>query len=141
MNTPLLDTEVILSDPKNDFLKIAETLTRIGIQKGSTITQVAYILHKRGRYFIIHSEQLKQLDIDVHEDDLELLEKDLNHLKKVLALLNYWSLASPVKPLKNVPQGLDGLAIINCHDKDKWNLISPCDIGKIKKIDKEPALY
>ncbi len=126
--------EVDIKDPKN-FLKIRETLTRIGIasSKDSTLYQSCHILHKRGEYAILHFKELFILDGKIQEtiiDDDDYVRRDT-----IVKLLEKWELLN-IKDVNfsstNLP--LSEIKIISFKDKDKWNLVPKYTIGQ-KKSD------
>jgi hypothetical protein len=118
-----------------DFLKIRETLTRIGtVSQNNVLTQVAYILHKRGRYVIAHHNELRHLD----GEDAVFSETDLAIRNTVAVLLEDWGLLELVEDEKaEFPRAsLSQVRIIPFKEKKAWTLVSPYDIGK-KRIDIE----
>ncbi len=118
--------EVILKKP-DDFLKVCETLTRMGISsfKSKSLFQSCHLLHKKGRYFIVHFKQLFMLDDKLSD----ISDEDLRRTKYVAWLLSNWGLVELVNPME--PVVLDGLTltIIPHKDKDKWKLIQKYTIG------------
>ena len=127
---PLHMVEVILYEPE-DFLKIKETLTRIGVasRKDNRLYQSCHILHKQGRYFIVHFKELFLLD----GKPSNLIENDLERRNSIVTLLSDWGLVSIVdeaKVQKTAP--LRQIKIISHKDKNNWELCSKYSIG-IKK--------
>lgn len=113
----------------DDFLKIKETLTRIGVSssKNKILYQSCHILHKRGRYFIIHFKQLFILDGKASNLD----DADIARRNTIANLLAEWNLltildkeraASPLAPINQIK-------IISYKDKDSWELVQKYTIG------------
>jgi hypothetical protein len=125
----LVDTfiEVKLKNDE-DFLKIKETLTRIGIasKKEKKLYQSCHILHKQGRYFIVHFKELFALDGKV----TDFTEEDKLRRNAITLLLHEWGLVSIVgtQELQSAP--LSQIKILPFKDKKDWNLISKYSIGK-----------
>jgi len=122
--------EITLPD-QQDFLKIRETLTRIGVEsrKNKTLYQSCHILHKQGRYAIIHFKELFLLD-GKHAD---LCENDVERRNTIVRLLREWKLVDvtrdhdfgfePVAPMSQIK-------VIPHRDKDEWVLEAKYNIGK-----------
>lgn len=134
-NVPVdLDTlvEIELNDD-DDFLKIRETLTRIGIasRKEQTLFQSCHILHKRGRYYIVHFKELFALDGKISN----FSENDIGRRNTIVNLLAEWGLLSLVTPQKSsepiVPLGQ--IKIIAHKDKNNWELVAKYNIGNKRK--------
>lgn len=127
--------EVKLQDP-DDFLVVKETLTRMGkrIERDgdSILKQCCYILHKKGRYFIAHENELRNLD----GDDAFASDEDIAVRDSVGILLNKWGLCEMVGPLTGMNTVY--VAVVPHRDKAKWRLVSDYDIGKIKDAPKVP---
>ena len=126
--------EVELKEP-DDFLKIRETLSRIGVasKKDKTLYQSAHILHKQGRYYIIHFKQLFLLDgkkSDFSEED----RARLNTIANLLAELNLLNLVDPRKSEDPVSP-LSQIKIISHKEKDDWILVTKYNIGKKRRDD------
>jgi len=120
--------EVTLMEP-NDFLKIKETLTRIGISSGNTLYQSCHILHKQGRYFIVHFKELFCLDGKYSN----LTQEDIGRRNTIGQLLSDWGLVTinNILQVRNkVP--LKQIKILSFKDKQTWNLKSKYTIGKVK---------
>jgi hypothetical protein len=124
-----LGVEVTLRE-KDDFLKIRETLTRIGVssKKENKLFQSCHILHKRGRYAIMHFKELFILDglsSDISDDDIARRNTIVN-------LLNEWNLCDIVdeSETKDLVASLAQIKIISHRDKDDWELIPKYHIGK-----------
>ena len=127
--------EVTIKQP-DDFLKIRETLTRIGVasRKDKTLFQSCHILHKQGKYFITHFKELFALD----GKKATLTENDIQRRNTISALLQDWSLLSVVRPdeLENKAP-LSQIKIIAFKDKKEWNLQAKYNIGKKTEEKKE----
>ena len=123
---PALMLEITLNEP-DDFLKVRETLTRIGVasRKDKKLFQSCHILHKQGRYFIVHFKELFMLD----GKKANLEENDLARRNTIATLLSDWGLIEFVKKdeLKVAP--LRQIKIISYKDKDKWELCPKYNIG------------
>lgn len=113
----------------DDFLKVKETLTRIGIPSkiDNTLYQSAHILHKRGRFFIVHFKELFALD----GKPTDLTDSDLQRRNTIAKLLEEWGLLK----ILNKDEILDyapmsQIKIISFKEKENWNLIPKYTIGK-----------
>jgi len=126
--------EVTLKEP-DDFLKVRETLTRIGIasRKEKTIFQSCHILHKQGKYYILHFKELFALD----GKTTNFSENDEARRNTVANLLAEWELISLVEPDKSadptVP--LSQLKILSFKEKDEWELTPKYNIGNKRDSD------
>lgn len=118
--------EVQLPD-KDAFLKIAETLTRIGIRSGDTLTQTCHILHKRGHYYICHYLEMFRLD----GFDRVMTNDDIDRRNAVVALLAQWGLCTPLTAIKTT--GLSKMTVVPHNQKAKYTLKSNYTVGKKKK--------
>ena len=119
--------EVTLNEP-DDFLKIRETLTRIGVasRKDQKLYQSCHILHKQGRYFIVHFKELFLLD----GKPSNLLENDLQRRNTIATLLADWGLVSLINP--NQAQDcapLRQIKVIPFKEKTHWELCPKYNIG------------
>ena len=123
--------EVALTEP-DDFLKIKETLTRIGVasQKDvNTLFQSCHILHKQGHYFITHFKELFLLD----GKPSTLTESDLARRNTITSLLSDWGLLDIVNPdVMDSYADMKFIKIISHADKHDWNLESKYTIGNSK---------
>ena len=120
--------EVTLSEP-DDFLKVKETLTRIGIasRRDNKLFQSCHILHKQGRYFIVHFKELFALD----GKKATLVENDVQRRNTISVLLQDWNLLSIVKPEAAENKApLSQIKIIAFKEKSEWNLQAKYNIGK-----------
>tara|TARA_R110002050_G_scaffold296103_2_gene455688 strand:+ start:885 stop:1304 length:420 start_codon:yes stop_codon:yes gene_type:complete len=130
--TPSDMLEVVLNEP-DDFLKIKETLTRIGVsskREVNTLFQSCHILHKQGRYFIVHFKELFMLD----GKPSNYTSDDLSRRNTITTLLSDWGLLTIVDTLKcELQTSLRQIKIISHRDKREWNLESKYSIGNVKK--------
>lgn len=124
--------QVVLNEP-DDFLKVKETLSRIGIasKKEKTLYQSCHILHKQGKYYIVHFKELFLLDgkfSDFSEDDKARRNTIAN-------LLHEWQLCDLVNPdkSKDPVAPLSQVKIISHKEKGEWNLVAKYNIGKKRK--------
>jgi hypothetical protein len=128
-----LPCEVTLVKP-DDFLKVRETLTRIGIasRKDKTLFQSCHILHKQNRYFIVHFKELFALD----GKNTDITENDIERRNSIAKLLSDWGLITILNPNSILDQApLSQIKIISYKDKDDWNLQSKYNIGRKKSVD------
>ena len=122
--------EVILTEP-DDFLKVRETLTRIGVasRKDKTLYQSCHILHKQGRYFIVHFKELFALDGKV----ADLSDNDLQRRNTIAKLLVDWGLIKINNPSHFTTYApLSQIKVISHKEKDDWKLETKYNIGKKK---------
>jgi hypothetical protein len=121
--------EVKLSND-DDFLKIRETLTRIGVasRKDKTLYQSCHILHKQGRYFIVHFKELFALD--GKPTDFE--EADIGRRNAIANLLSEWGLITLVEPdkSKDPVAPISQIKVLPYKEKDQWTLTPKYNIGK-----------
>ena len=122
---PGLMLEVTLAEP-DDFLKIKETLTRMGVasKKDSKLFQSCHILHKQGRYFITHFKELFLLD----GKPSNLTKNDLGRRNTTVTLLDDWGLLEIVSPVGETAP-LNQIKIISHKDKENWELCPKYNIG------------
>lgn len=123
--------EITLAEEDN-FRKVRETLTRIGVssRKENKLWQSCHILHKRGKYYIVHFKELFALD----GLPTNLSDDDVARRNKIASLLEEWGLLSIVKPDKLEPiASIKQLKIISYSDKDSWELCPKYHIGKKKR--------
>jgi len=115
---------------KEDFLKVKETLTRIGVssKKEKKLYQSCHILHKQGRYVIIHFKELFALD----GKETNLDDEDLGRRNTIVALLEEWSLVSVIESekIKEPRAAMSRIKVITHKDKNEWTLVSKYNIGK-----------
>ena len=112
-----------------DFLKVKETLSRIGIasKKDNTLYQSCHILHKQGRYYIVHFKELFLLD----GKEANISESDVGRRNRIVALLDEWELVEVINysmiEFNMIPIGQ--VKIIPFKEKSKWNLVTKYTIG------------
>lgn len=127
--------EILLED-EDAFLKVRETLTRIGVssRKEKVLYQSCHILHKQGRYVILHFKELFALD----GKPSSITENDIERRNAIVNLLEEWGLLTIVKEerykLVDNMAPLHQIKIISYREKDDWELVSKYTIGK-KKTD------
>ena len=121
--------EVMLNEP-DDFLKVRETLTRIGVasRKEKKLYQSCHILHKQGRYFIVHFKELFALD----GKDTNLSENDIARRNTIAKLLGDWGLVNVKGSLEPIAP-LSQIKIIAFKEKNEWILETKYNIGKKKE--------
>ena len=123
--------EVTLSEPDN-FLKVRETLTRIGIasRKDKTLYQSCHILHKQGRYFIVHFKELFALD----GKEANITVDDVKRRNTIANLLQDWGLLKVSQPAKAEKcTSLSQIKIVPFKEKSEWSLVTKYSIGTKKK--------
>lgn len=129
--TPSNMLEVRIEEP-DDFLKIKETLTRIGVsskKEHNILYQSCHILHKQGHYFIVHFKELFMLD----GKPSNFTEDDLARRNTISTLLSDWGLLELVTPSAALPKTtLRAIKIISHRDKKDWILESKYSIGNVK---------
>ena len=120
----------------DDFLKVRETLTRIGVasRKDKTLYQSCHILHKQGRYFIVHFKELFALD----GKPSNFSDSDISRRNTIANLLAKWGLLKLVIPdLSKQPIApISQIKVLPFKEKDQWNLTAKYNIGK-KNGEKE----
>ena len=128
--------ECTLENP-DDFLKVRETLTRIGVasRKDKTLYQSCHILHKQGRYFIVHFKELFALD----GKHANLTLNDVQRRNRIARLLADWGLISVVKPdsVADIAP-LNQIKVLSYKDKGDWILEQKYNIGKKNKVKETP---
>ena len=125
--TPADMLEVTLNEP-DDFLKIKETLTRIGVasRKDNKLYQSCHILHKQGRYFIVHFKELFLLD----GKPSNLIENDIQRRNTITTLLSDWGLVEIVNSEQATDKApLRQIKVIPHKDKSLWELCTKYNIG------------
>jgi hypothetical protein len=126
--------EVTLTQP-DDFLKVRETLTRIGVasKKDKTLFQSCHILHKQGKYYIVHFKELFALD----GKPTDLSENDLSRRNAIALLLEDWGLVEIVNEAQvqqPEPIFISQIKILSHKEKNEWQLTPKYNIGTKKKI-------
>ena len=136
MNETLWNTdkmlEVSLKEP-DDFLKVRETLSRIGVssRKEKKLFQSCHILHKQGKYYIVHFKELFALD----GKSANLSINDVQRRNRIITLLSDWGLITIMKPeqIQDVAP-LNQIKVLSYKDKGDWTLETKYNIGKKKKV-------
>jgi hypothetical protein len=125
--SPASMLEIILNEP-DDFLKVRETLTRIGIasRREKKLFQSCHILHKQGRYFIVHFKELFLLD----GKKANLEETDVLRRNTITQLLSDWGLVQLAAAAKLECAPLRQIKIIPYKEKEEWELCPKYNIGK-----------
>lgn len=129
----LLDTLVEVRIKKEEnFLKIKETLTRIGVasRKNKTLYQSCHIFHKQGKYYIVHFKEMFLVD----GKESNYTDEDIGRRNKIISLLKDWDLIEVVNPSKiETPMAsISQIKIISYKEKYDWDLESKYNIGRKK---------
>ena len=127
--------EVSLRQP-DDFLKVRETLTRIGVasRKEKKLFQSCHILHKKGKYYIVHFKELFALD----GKHANITSNDVERRNRITKLLSDWGLIDIVQESKlGELAPLNQIKVISYKEKGEWNLESKYNIGKKKVVGEE----
>ena len=125
--------EVTLNEP-DDFLKVRETLTRIGVasRKEKKIYQSCHILHKQGRYYIVHFKELFALD----GKHANLTVNDVQRRNRIIQLLCDWGLVTVLEPERVTDIApLNQIKVLAYKEKNEWVLETKYNIGKKKKVE------
>ena len=122
--------EVGLNEP-DDFLKVRETLSRMGVasRKERKLYQSCHILHKQGKYYIVHFKELFALD----GKQTNLTENDIARRNTISNLLKDWGLISIMGDSSNVAP-LSQIKVLSFREKDEWELCTKYNIGKKKEV-------
>ncbi len=122
--------EVGLNEP-DDFLKVRETLSRIGVasRKERKLYQSCHILHKQGRYYIVHFKELFALD----GKDTNLSENDIARRNTIANLLKDWGLISVIGEVTAIAP-LSQIKVLSYREKNEWTLETKYNIGKKKEV-------
>ena len=127
--------EVKLNEP-DDFLKVRETLTRIGVasRKEKKLYQSCHILHKQGKYYIVHFKELFALD----GKRANITVNDVQRRNRIIQLLLDWGLITVVNTDKVVDIApLNQIKVLAYKEKNEWELETKYNIGKRKKPEAE----
>ena len=125
--------EITLNEP-DDFLKVRETLTRIGVasRKEKKIYQSCHILHKQGRYYIVHFKELFALD----GKHANLTQNDVQRRNRIIQLLSDWGLITIINISKITDIApLNQIKVLAYKEKHEWILETKYNIGKKKKTE------
>ena len=130
MMHPIIDNMVEVKLVGDSFLKVKETLTRIGVasRKEKTLFQSCHILHKQGRYFIVHFKEL--FSLDGKETDFDA--NDIARRTTIANLLADWELIELVEPerSKDNTAPISQIKILPFKEKSEWQLVTKYNIGK-----------
>ena len=130
MSTTLESLVEVTLKEREDFLKVKETLTRIGVssKKENKLFQSCHILHKQGLYYIVHFKELFALDGKPTDFD----DEDRGRRNTIAALLEEWSLVKIVdeEKVKDPRAPMSRIKIISHKEKSEWTLVSKYNIGK-----------
>jgi hypothetical protein len=130
--------EVSLSEP-DDFLKVRETLTRIGVasRKEKKLYQSCHILHKQGRYYIVHFKELFALD----GKKANLTVNDVQRRNRISQLLADWGLITVVdaEKIQDIAP-LNQIKVLSYKDKNNWVLETKYNIGRKTKVEGEETV-
>jgi hypothetical protein len=126
--------EITLSQ-EDDFLKVRETLTRIGVasKKDRTLYQSCHILHKKGQYYVVHFKELFALD----GKPTDITENDLSRRNAIVKLLEDWELVKVVRKEQietPAPIFLSQIKILSHKEKRDWQLVPKYNIGKKPQV-------
>ena len=129
MNTSVDKLVEVTLNTSEDFLKVKETLTRIGIAsvKDKKLFQSCHILHKQGKYYIVHFKELFALD----GKTTNFSEEDEGRRNTIANLISQWDLVKIVDP-KKTSQNIASIKVISYSDKSEWDLIAKYNIGRKK---------
>jgi hypothetical protein len=127
----IIDLVEVTLGEKDDFLKVRETLTRIGVasKKDRILYQSCHILHKQGKYYIVHFKELFALD----GKPTDITENDLSRRNAIAKLLEDWGLVKIInrdKAENPPPIFLSQIKILSHKEKDDWELVPKYNIGK-----------
>lgn len=122
--------EITLKEP-DDFLKVRETLSRIGVssRKEKVLYQSCHILHKQGKYYIVHFKELFLLD----GKPVNFSENDIPRRNKIAELLQDWGLLTIVDKSERQTVPINQIKIISHREKSEWELRTKYDIGSKKE--------
>lgn len=119
--------EISLNDNPENFLKIKETLTRMGVSSKNTLYQSCHILHKRSKYYLVHFKEMFRLD----GKQSNLDETDILRRNTIAILLEQWDLCKVISS-ENLDIDISTVKIIPHGEKSKWNLVPKYTVGKKK---------
>ena len=132
MNVTVEDLVEVKLEKEDDFLKVRETLTRIGVasRKDKKLYQSCHILHKKGRYYIVHFKELFGLD----GKPSNFADGDITRRNTIVNLLLEWKLVSVVDDAKIAEPiaPLSQIKILPHKDRNEWELVAKYNIGKKK---------
>ena len=132
MNYDLSNMVEVELKQQDDFLKVKETLTRIGVasRKEKILYQSCHILHKRGRYFLVHFKELFLLD----GKDSSLIESDIGRRNAIANLLEEWGLLKVISSNHKDPIApMSQIKVLPFKEKNEWELVPKYNIGVVNK--------
>lgn len=112
-------------EDSGEFLKVRETLSRIGIAENKTLYQSCHLLHKRGRYVIIHYKELRAFD----GKETTITDEDIARRNTIVTLLEKWNLLTIMDKNEDMPVLEDGVDVIPFKEKSKWKLVQKYQMG------------
>lgn len=118
---------------REEFLKVRETLTRIGLlEGGDVLNQTCFVLHKRGQYAIMHHLEMRVMDGD---ETVEMTEEDVAHRNTVAALLDQWGLVELDDPeeVEQPRAPVGSVTVIPYKEKTKYSLVPLYQIGRTSR--------
>ena len=115
---------------REEFLKVRETLTRIGLSSENEIRQTCYVLHKRGQYAIMHHKEMRMLD----GEEVDMTEEELGHRNTVAFMLDQWGLVyvDDLDSIKSPKAEPGSVAVIPFKAKSSYSLKPLYEIGRVK---------
>ena len=129
----IIDLVEVTLNEKDDFLKVRETLTRIGVasKKDKILYQSCHILHKQGKYYIVHFKEMFIID----GKPSNYSDEDKGRRNKIVNLLQEWNLLKMVNPeMAQEPiASISQIKIINHKEKNEWTLEAKYNMGRKKK--------
>ena len=132
MSYDLSDMVEVELKESDDFLKVKETLTRIGVasRKDKILYQSCHILHKRGKYYLVHFKELFALD----GKDSSITESDLGRRNAISKLLQEWGLLKVISNNIESPMApMSQIKVLPYKDKEEWELVPKYNIGVVNK--------
>ena len=132
MSYDLSDMVEVELKESDDFLKVKETLTRIGVasRKEKILYQSCHILHKRGRYYLVHFKELFALD----GKESSMVESDIGRRHAIARLLEEWGLIKIISDNTSTPLApMSQIKVLPYKEKTEWELIPKYNIGVVSK--------
>tara|TARA_Y100000361_G_scaffold123874_1_gene116702 strand:- start:740 stop:1138 length:399 start_codon:yes stop_codon:yes gene_type:complete len=132
MSYDLSDMVEVELKESDDFLKVKETLTRIGVasRKEKILYQSCHILHKRGRYYLVHFKELFALD----GKESSMVESDIGRRNAIARLLEEWGLIKIISDNTSTPLApMSQIKVLPYKEKTEWELIPKYNIGVVSK--------
>jgi len=132
MNYDLSDMVEVELKESDDFLKVKETLTRIGVasRKDKILYQSCHILHKRGKYYLVHFKELFALD----GKESSITESDIGRRNAISRLLAEWGLLKIISNNSDAPLApMSQIKVLPYKEKEEWELVPKYNIGVVNK--------